>query len=176
MSRASLARNGLPLSISKRVCRVAPRCFSISTTRATEHHDNRLRFPGALEAKFTTDLKFENPRDKGVIPCYRVIDSEGVVVDQSYKRDLSDDEAVKLYTNMLGVSIMDLICLDAQRQGMRYWHARTACQLMLCLGRISFYMVSSGEVSLPSTTTTTIDAIASDRIYRKVSALVHLQL
>jgi len=36
--------------------------------------------------------------------------------------------------------------------------------------------VSSGEVSLPSTTTTTIDAIASDRIYRKVSALVHLQL
>jgi 2-oxoisovalerate dehydrogenase E1 component alpha subunit len=76
-----------------------------------------MRFPGALEAKFTTSLKFENPKEKEVIPCYRVMDSEGVIVDQSYKRDFSDEEALKLYTNMVGVSIMDLICLDAQRQG-----------------------------------------------------------
>ena len=38
-------------------------------------------------------------------------------MDKSYKRDFSDEEALKLYTNMVGVSIMDLICLDAQRQG-----------------------------------------------------------
>jgi 2-oxoisovalerate dehydrogenase E1 component alpha subunit len=87
-----------------------------------------LRFPGAEGAKFTTTLKFENPQEKGVIPCYRVMDSEGVIVDKSYTRDISDGEAIKLYTHMVGVSIMDLICLDAQRQG-----------------RISFYMVSAGE-------------------------------
>lgn len=46
------------------------------------------------------------------------MDSEGVIVDKTYKRDFSDEEAIKLYTDMLGVSIMDLICLDAQRQGM----------------------------------------------------------
>lgn len=93
-----------------------------------EHKDERLRFPGALEAKFTTDCKFASPKDVGVIPCYRVIDSEGKIVDENYKRDFSDEEAIKLYLDMVGVSIMDLICLDAQRQG-----------------RISFYMVSSGE-------------------------------
>jgi hypothetical protein len=76
-----------------------------------------LRFPGALEAKFRTNMVFENPKDKEVIPCYRVMDSEGVIVDMSYTRDTTDSEAVKLYTNMLGVSIMDLICIDAQRQG-----------------------------------------------------------
>ncbi len=79
-----------------------------------------MRFPGALEARFTTNLKFENPRDKEVIPCYRVMDSEGVIVDKSYKRDISDEEALKLYTNMVGISIMDLICLDAQRQGKNF--------------------------------------------------------
>ena len=76
-----------------------------------------MRFPGALEAKFTTSLKFENPREKEVIPCYRIMDSEGVIVDKSYQRDFTDEEALELYTNMVGVSIMDLICLDAQRQG-----------------------------------------------------------
>jgi 2-oxoisovalerate dehydrogenase E1 component alpha subunit len=82
-----------------------------------QHGNEGMRFPGALEAKFTTSLKFENPKEKEVIPCYRVMDSEGVIVDKSYKRDFSDEEALKLYTNMVGVSIMDLICLDAQRQG-----------------------------------------------------------
>jgi len=76
-----------------------------------------MRFPGAERAKFTTSLKFENLKEKGVIPCYRVIDTEGVIVDNSYKRDISDEEAVNLYQHMVGVSIMDLICLDAQRQG-----------------------------------------------------------
>jgi hypothetical protein len=82
-----------------------------------QHRNEDMRFPGALEAKFTTNLKFENPKEKEVIPCYRVMDSEGVIVDKSYQRDFSDEEALKLYTNMVGVSIMDLICLDAQRQG-----------------------------------------------------------
>lgn len=94
-----------------------PRCFSARASLA-QHGNENMRFPGALEAKFTTKLKFENPKEKEVIPCYRVMDSEGVIVDKSYKRDFSDDQALKLYTNMLGVSIMDLICLDAQRQGM----------------------------------------------------------
>jgi 2-oxoisovalerate dehydrogenase E1 component alpha subunit len=77
------------------------------------------------------------------------MDSEGKIVDESYKRDFTDEEAVKLYETMVGVSIMDLICLDAQRQG-----------------RISFYMVSSGEVgfSFPRPR-----AIAYNH-YRKASA------
>lgn len=99
---------------------IVGRQFSCSTIRAQfaeGEKDNRLRFPGALEAKFTTHLRFESNKDRAVIPCYRVMDTEGVIVDPSYEFDLSDEEALKLYTNMLAVSIMDSICLDAQRQG-----------------------------------------------------------
>lgn len=45
------------------------------------------------------------------------MDTEGIIVDKSYKIDLSDEEALKMYTNMVGISILDVICLDAQRQG-----------------------------------------------------------
>jgi 2-oxoisovalerate dehydrogenase E1 component alpha subunit len=103
------------------------RQFSARASLCQSGH-GALRFPGALEAKFTTSLKLHNPKENGVFPCYRVMDTEGAIVDRSYKRDISDEEAVKLYTTMVGVSIMDLICLDAQRQG-----------------RTSFYMVSAGE-------------------------------
>lgn len=62
------------------------------------------------------------------MPTYRVVDQHGVVVDTSFEPDLSETEIVKLYTDMLYISIMDLIMFDAQRQG-----------------RLSFYMVSAGE-------------------------------
>ncbi|KFY72059.1 hypothetical protein V499_07783 [Pseudogymnoascus sp. VKM F-103] len=154
--RACLARAGRSLSLSS-VCRVAPRrCFSRAPQRSGEHKDDRLRFPGALEAKFTTDLNFHNPKDNDVISCYRVMDSEGVIVDKTYKRDFSDEEAVKLYTDMLGVSIMDLICLDAQRQG-----------------RISFYMVSSGEegIAVGSSSALSVEDVAFAQ-YREVGFLM----
>ncbi|CAK7237756.1 hypothetical protein SBRCBS47491_010118 [Sporothrix bragantina] len=62
------------------------------------------------------------------MPTYRVLDQHGTVVDPTFEPDLSDAEVVKLYLDMLTISIMDVIMFDAQRQG-----------------RISFYMVSSGE-------------------------------
>lgn len=106
-SRRSQCRLPLPLH----------RSFNASAYLRGSQNAESTRFPGALEAKFTTDLKFEDPKEKEVIQCYRVMDSEGVVVDKDYERDFSDEEALKMYTNMLGTSIMDLICLDAQRQG-----------------------------------------------------------
>ncbi|KAI9826604.1 MAG: hypothetical protein M1832_006200 [Thelocarpon impressellum] len=58
------------------------------------------------------------------------MDSDGVIVDQERAPEGKDvdEEALKLYRDMLTVSIMDLIMFDAQRQG-----------------RLSFYMVSAGE-------------------------------
>ncbi|KAI9743005.1 MAG: hypothetical protein M1818_003300 [Claussenomyces sp. TS43310] len=126
VSSQQLCRNALrtpPLAL----CRTRFRQFS-ETCRLAQQTDGQLRFPGALEAKFTTNLAFENPKDKEVIPCYRVMDSEGVIVDKSYKPDFSNEEALELYTNMIKTSLIDLICLDAQRQG-----------------RISFYINNSGE-------------------------------
>lgn len=114
--RIPISRLALPRS--RYVCRtscLAARHFSI--TRTLGRAEEALRFPGALEAKFTTELKFDHPKDRDVISCYRVMDTEGIIVDKSYKIDLSDEEALKMYTNMVGISILDVICLDAQRQG-----------------------------------------------------------
>jgi 2-oxoisovalerate dehydrogenase E1 component alpha subunit len=87
-----------------------------------------VSFPGAVKSAFSSNLKFERPDSYPALPTYRAVDQDGIVVDPSFKPDLADDEVVKLYRDMLTVSIMDVVMFDAQRQG-----------------RISFYMVSAGE-------------------------------
>jgi 2-oxoisovalerate dehydrogenase E1 component alpha subunit len=63
------------------------------------------------------------------MPTYRVLDQDGVVVDkEAHSPDISEEEAIRLYKDMVTVSVMDIIMFDAQRQG-----------------RVSFYMVSAGE-------------------------------
>lgn len=89
----------------------------------------RVHFPGAVNSKFTTTLAFSSPAEKDAMPTYRVLDQEGAIVDKSRPPpEISEEELVKMYTDMVTVSIMDIIMFDAQRQG-----------------RISFYMVSAGE-------------------------------
>ncbi|KAF1811863.1 putative 2-oxoisovalerate dehydrogenase alpha subunit [Eremomyces bilateralis CBS 781.70] len=73
-------------------------------------------------------MEFEKPSAKGAMPTYRVMDQNGEIVDKSRVPDLTDEEAIRLYKDMVTVNIMDLIMFDAQRQG-----------------RVSFYMVSAGE-------------------------------
>ncbi|KAK0255290.1 hypothetical protein B0A54_03227 [Friedmanniomyces endolithicus] len=63
------------------------------------------------------------------MPTYRILDQAGRIVDPDCEPpNISTPDLLKLYRNMLTVSILDLIMFDAQRQG-----------------RISFYMVSAGE-------------------------------
>ena len=88
----------------------------------------RVHFPGAVNSKFTSNLSFERPSEKDAMPTYRVLDQEGVVLKKDKEIDISQDEALRWYKDMLTVSVMDIIMFDAQRQG-----------------RISFYMVSAGE-------------------------------
>ncbi|KAK0629202.1 dehydrogenase E1 component [Bombardia bombarda] len=87
-----------------------------------------VSFPGALKSAFVNKMQFGEPSKFPALPTYRVVDQHGAVVDPSFTPDLEDDAVVKLYRDMLAVSIMDLIMFDAQRQG-----------------RLSFYMVSAGE-------------------------------
>jgi len=63
------------------------------------------------------------------MPTYRIVDQQGAIVDKSRQPpDISTPDLLKLYTDMVFISILDVIMFDAQRQG-----------------RISFYMVSAGE-------------------------------
>ena len=87
-----------------------------------------VSFPGAVKSQFANSMQFEEPQTYPALSTYRVLDQNGLVVDPSFKPDLDDEAVVKLYLDMLTVSIMDLIMFDAQRQG-----------------RVSFYMVSAGE-------------------------------
>ncbi|KAJ5179420.1 hypothetical protein N7492_002630 [Penicillium capsulatum] len=90
---------------------------------------DRVHFPGAINSKFTSEMSFLKASDLPAIPTYRVIDSDGELVDKT--RDppsVSDEEVLKWYMNMLTVSVMDVVMFEAQRQG-----------------RLSFYMVSAGE-------------------------------
>ncbi|KAK0641275.1 thiamine diphosphate-binding protein [Cercophora newfieldiana] len=87
-----------------------------------------VSFPGAVKSAFSNTMRFEQPSTYPALPTYRAVDQHGEVVDPAFKPDLSDEAVIKLYRDMLTVSIMDLVMFDAQRQG-----------------RLSFYMVSAGE-------------------------------
>ena len=61
-----------------------------------------VHFPGAVNSKFTTDLAFEQPSTHPAMPTYRVMDSDGIIVDESRKpSDISYEEILKWYKNML---------------------------------------------------------------------------
>lgn len=61
-----------------------------------------VHFPGAVNSKFTTKLSFERPDTHPTIPTYRVIDSDGIVVDKTrIQVGISDEEILELYKNML---------------------------------------------------------------------------
>ncbi|KAL5630844.1 hypothetical protein BROUX41_000716 [Berkeleyomyces rouxiae] len=104
---------------------VSRRFASSLSQRPNAQH---VSFPGAVKSDFTGSMSFVHPAETAALPTYRAIDAEGVPVDSSFRADLSDEEIVKLYRDMLFVAIMDLTMFDAQRQG-----------------RVSFYMVSMGE-------------------------------
>jgi 2-oxoisovalerate dehydrogenase E1 component alpha subunit len=89
----------------------------------------RVRFPGAVNSKFTSHLSFTRPASLPAMPTYRILDQSGAVVDKSRSDlDISDETVLKMYHDMLTINIMDPIMYQAQRQG-----------------RLSFYMVSAGE-------------------------------
>jgi len=106
-------------------------CWELTTLfyEAIGLHYLRVHFPGAVNSQFTTKLNFNRATEDDAMPTYRVLDQDGVVVDKQAKSpDISDEEAIRLYKDMVTVSVMDVIMFDAQRQG-----------------RVSFYMVSAGE-------------------------------
>ncbi|KAJ5776262.1 uncharacterized protein N7511_001273 [Penicillium nucicola] len=127
MSIKLLARNRLVRSqIPVTACSPARRWSSSISQRPGS---DSVRFPGAVNSKFTTDMTFLKASDLPAIPTYRVMDSDGELVDKTRPApDVTDEEVLTWYKNMLSVSVMDVVMFEAQRQG-----------------RLSFYMVSAGE-------------------------------
>ncbi|KAF3084083.1 hypothetical protein TWF569_000019 [Orbilia oligospora] len=94
------------------------------------HGSDRLVFPGAVNSKFTNRLRFRMSDPNEAIETYRVMDTEGQIVDETHGLDFESlkEQTLKMYKSMVTISIMDQIMYDSQRQG-----------------RISFYIVNAGE-------------------------------
>lgn len=112
----------------------------VSSSVSQRPHSEYVSFPGALKSAFTNTLQYQQPQSWTALPTYRIVDQHGDVVDSSFEPDIPNEVIVKLYTDMLYISILDVIMFDAQRQG-----------------RLSFYMVSAGEEAVSVATSSVID-------------------
>ncbi|KAK4506599.1 hypothetical protein PRZ48_000331 [Zasmidium cellare] len=125
LGRNVLAQRGVNAASRSSLC---SRCQQRWSSVSQKPGSDRVHFPGAVNSRFTSNLDFARATEEDAMPTYRVLDQEGQVIDQNHAPDIGDEEAIRLYKDMVSVSIMDLIMFDAQRQG-----------------RVSFYMVSAGE-------------------------------
>ncbi|TMW63488.1 hypothetical protein Poli38472_002429 [Pythium oligandrum] len=84
-------------------------------------------FPGT-NMPYVNELVFRDPKENDLIPCFRIMNEQGDIVDGAQDPELGRDICTQIYTNMIRLNSMDNVFYDAQRQG-----------------RISFYMTSHGE-------------------------------
>ena len=72
------------------------------TSSTSAAHGSSVHFPGAVDSKFVSKMEFVRPSMHSTIPTYRVMDSNGVIVDTGKKpSDVSTDEIISWYKNMV---------------------------------------------------------------------------
>lgn len=79
---------------------------------------------------FIPEMRFLSESIGERVSCYRVLDDNGQILTRNFQ-ELSKEIAVKMYTDMITLQVMDTIFYEAQRQG-----------------RISFYLTSTGEEAI----------------------------
>lgn len=97
-----------------------------------DDHDTSqaLDFPGG-KVTYIPEMRFLSESNGKRVPCYRVLDDNGEIIIGSDYEQLSEEVAVKIYSNMVSLQMMDTVFYEAQRQG-----------------RISFYLTSTGEEAI----------------------------
>nr|ANM86807.1 branched-chain alphaketoacid dehydrogenase E1a [Stygiella incarcerata] len=81
---------------------------------------NDCSFPGA-KTRYTDSLEFAETKE--TIPTYRVLDHSGSIVNKSYDdSQIPKEDAIQLHKNMLMLNTLDIILLNAQRQGRVPFH------------------------------------------------------
>ncbi|OAY58372.1 2-oxoisovalerate dehydrogenase subunit alpha 1, mitochondrial [Manihot esculenta] len=86
-----------------------------------------LDFPGGKVA-YISEMRFISESNQKRIPCYRLLNDNGELINGSDFHQVTEELAVKMYSKMVTLQQMDTIFYEAQRQG-----------------RISFYLTSVGE-------------------------------
>lgn len=153
------------LRLPRNLSRTARRTLSTTPARYVQGtgirqppNSDTVNFPGAVRSEFTTSLKFHLPDAEPAMPTYRVLNADGVVVDETQTPvEMGKEKAHKMYKAMVTTSIMDGLMYDSQRQG-----------------RVSFYMVSAGEEGVAVGTAAALedgDVLYSQ--YREQGALMY---
>lgn len=113
------------------------RRFAGDTSSAAEEPDNGFAgveqvvdFPGG-KVSFVAEMNFLPESQRERINCYCVLDDDGRTISGSIFQEVSKEVALKMYSDMVTLQIMDTIFYEAQRQG-----------------RISFYLTSNGEEAI----------------------------
>lgn len=114
-----------------------------------------LDFPGG-KVRFSPELRFisESPEERA--HCYRVLDDDGLIITGSNYVQVDEEKALKMYSDMVTLQVMDTIFYEAQRQG-----------------RISFYVTSIGEeaINVASAAALTLDDLIFPQ-YREPGVLL----
>ncbi|XP_015176455.1 PREDICTED: 2-oxoisovalerate dehydrogenase subunit alpha, mitochondrial [Polistes dominula] len=115
--------------------KIISRLSSLRWQTSVRHYGNTAnvfiepQYPG-IKNNFTNHLKFINVNNYEPIPIYRILDTTG----QAHflqENKLDDKTMIKIYRDMVTLTIMDKIMYESQRQG-----------------RISFYMTHTGEEAI----------------------------
>ncbi|XP_015891118.3 2-oxoisovalerate dehydrogenase subunit alpha 2, mitochondrial [Ziziphus jujuba] len=104
-------------------------------------HAQVMDFPGG-KIMFSPVMRFISESTQERVHCYQVLDDNGNPITGSNYVQVSEEVALKMYSNMVTLQIMDTIFYEAQRQG-----------------RISFYATTIGEeaINIASAAALTID-------------------
>ncbi|XP_020226449.1 2-oxoisovalerate dehydrogenase subunit alpha 2, mitochondrial isoform X2 [Cajanus cajan] len=116
---------------------------------------NVMDFPGG-PVEFIPEMRFISESSKERIPCYRVLDDNGQPILGHNFVQVSEEVALKMYTDMVTLRSMDTIFYEAQRQG-----------------RISFYVTAIGEeaINIASAAALAMDDVVFPQ-YREAGVLL----
>ncbi|XP_020226448.1 2-oxoisovalerate dehydrogenase subunit alpha 2, mitochondrial isoform X1 [Cajanus cajan] len=132
------------------------RFASISPSAFKDPLQNQVMdFPGG-PVEFIPEMRFISESSKERIPCYRVLDDNGQPILGHNFVQVSEEVALKMYTDMVTLRSMDTIFYEAQRQG-----------------RISFYVTAIGEeaINIASAAALAMDDVVFPQ-YREAGVLL----
>ncbi|XP_013166355.1 PREDICTED: 2-oxoisovalerate dehydrogenase subunit alpha, mitochondrial isoform X1 [Papilio xuthus] len=136
--------------------RQATRLLSTHTRPDVCQNGGTSEFPGA-KAPYVNEIKFLNENSYDPIPIYRVMDSNGRIIDNREEPNIDKESLINIYRNMIQLNQMDKILYESQRQG-----------------RISFYMTNYGEEGIHMGSAAALsprDLVFAQ--YREVGVLLH---
>ncbi|KDO83519.1 hypothetical protein CISIN_1g011937mg [Citrus sinensis] len=102
---------------------------SLSSSDSDDDHQV-LDFPGG-KVGYTSEMRFIPESSEKRVPCFRVLDDNGELIKGSDFQQVSKEVAVKMYSHMVTLQVMDSVLYEAQRQG-----------------RFSFYLTTIGEEAI----------------------------